>query len=101
MILPEVMAPRLRVVFCGTAAGNRSARTSSYYAGHGNRFRRTRHEIGLRPVLLAPSEYRRLLDYGIGLTDLCKVRSGSDRAVGADGFDIAHLAELVKQYRPA
>jgi double-stranded uracil-DNA glycosylase len=51
-------------------------------------------------VLLAPSEYRRLLEYRIGLTDLCKVRSGSDRAVGSDSFDVARLAGLVKQYRP-
>ena len=32
-ILPDVLAPGLRVVFCGTAPGTASARAGAYYAG--------------------------------------------------------------------
>lgn len=31
-ILPDVLKPGLKVVFCGTAAGNRSATNGAYYA---------------------------------------------------------------------
>lgn len=58
------------------------------------------HEIGLTPARLAPSDYARLLEYGIGLTDVCKRRSGSDRAIARDDFDVAPLVSLVARYRP-
>ena len=48
-VLPDVLAPDLRVVFVGTAAGARSAAVGHYYAGPGNRFWHTLHEIGLTP----------------------------------------------------
>jgi TDG/mug DNA glycosylase family protein len=100
MILPDVISAKLRVVFCGTAAGAASARASAYYAGPGNAFWSTLHEIGLTSVLLAPTEYPRLLGYGIGLTDLCKLRSGSDRSIGSGGFDVARLVSTMTRYRP-
>jgi len=37
-MLPDVLAANLDVVFCGTAAGKRSAEVGMYYAGPGNRF---------------------------------------------------------------
>ncbi len=86
MLIRDVLAPDLRVVFCGTALGTRSAQVGAYYAGRGNRFWSTLHEVGLTPVLLRPEEYTRVLDYGIGLTDICKTRSGSDAEVGGDAF---------------
>jgi TDG/mug DNA glycosylase family protein len=41
-----------------------------------------------------------VLDYGIGLTDLCKTRSGSDAEIGRDGFDVPRLAALMEEHRP-
>lgn len=95
------MQPDLRVVFCGTALGTRSAEVKAYYAGRGNRFWATMNEIDLTPRQLRPEEYRSLLDYGIGLTDVCKTRSGSDEAVGKDAFDIARLVCELQRYSPA
>jgi G:T/U-mismatch repair DNA glycosylase len=37
-ILPDVLQPDLKVVFCGTAAGTQSAQAGAYYAGRGNYF---------------------------------------------------------------
>ena len=82
-VLPDLIAPNLRILFTGTAVGSASARAGAYYAGPGNAFWPTLHAVGLTPRLLAPSEYRTLLDFGIGLTDVCKVASGSDQEVGA------------------
>src|SRR5437660_6183028 len=101
MVLPDVIAPGLRVVFCGTAVGAKSARAGAYYAGPGNQFWPVLHRVGLTPRQLAPPEYTRLLDYGIGLTDVCKTRSGSDLELGEDGFDVVGLLERLRPVAPA
>ena len=43
-ILPDVLGPNLKVVFCGTAAGAVSAKRRAYYAGPGNKFWQTIHK---------------------------------------------------------
>jgi TDG/mug DNA glycosylase family protein len=80
--------------------GDASVRAGAYYAGPGNVFWRVLHEIGLTPTRFAPSDYARLLEHGIGLTDVCKRRSGSDHIVRHDDFDVARVVSLVAQYRP-
>jgi len=100
VILPDVLAPGLDVVFCGSAAGTVSARGGAYYAGPGNRFWPTLHAIGLTPVLLTPPEYPRLLELGIGATDLNKIESGADTALSAAGDDLAGLAAKLDAARP-
>jgi TDG/mug DNA glycosylase family protein len=101
LVLPDVLTPDLRVVFCGTAAGTASARRGAYYAGPGNKFWATLHEIGLTPRRLSPLEFASVLDYGIGLTDLCKLRAGSDVAIGRDAFDVAGLTARIAKHAPA
>jgi len=101
MLISDVLAPGLRVVFCGTALGRRSAQVGAYYAGRGNKFWATLHEIGLTPRVLRPQEYPQLLDYGIGLTDISKTKSGSDREVGREGFDVPRLVAQLQRYSPA
>ena len=101
MILADAVRPGLRVLFCGTALGAVAARKRAYYAGPGNAFYETLWRVGLTPRRLEPAEYPELLDYGIGLTDICKTRSGSDQEVGRDGFDVERLVALVEENRPA
>jgi TDG/mug DNA glycosylase family protein len=88
-ILPDVLEPGLRVVFCGTQAGAVSARLGAYYAGPGNKFWPVLHQIGLVPVRLSPEEFRTLPRYGIGLTDVAKQTSGPDSALRGGHFDVA------------
>lgn len=100
-VLPDVLAPGLRVVFCGYAPGTASARAGAYYAGLGNRFWLTLHEVGLTPLLLRPTEFARLREFGIGLTDISKTASGSDQEVGRRGVDPERLAAAVETTSPA
>jgi TDG/mug DNA glycosylase family protein len=86
--LPDVLAPGLKIVFCGTAAGERSAQRGCYYAGPGNRFWLTLAEIGLTPGRLRPEEFRELPSYGLGLTDLAKKVSGADSTLRSSDFDV-------------
>jgi TDG/mug DNA glycosylase family protein len=99
-VLPDVLRPGLRVVFCGTAAGTASARAKAYYAGRGNRFWAALEEIGLTPTELAPAEFARLPEFGIGLTDICKVLHGSDLEVGTVEFDVAGLQARTAEVEP-
>ncbi|MCW2981043.1 MAG: glycosylase [Solirubrobacterales bacterium] len=99
-VLPDVLAPGLRVVFCGYAPGTASARAGAYYAGPGNRFWLTLHEVGLTPLLLRPAEFTRLPEFGIGLTDVSKTASGSDQEVGRRGVDPERLAAAIEAASP-
>jgi double-stranded uracil-DNA glycosylase len=100
-VLPDLLRPGLRLVFCGTAAGTASARAKAYYAGPGNGFWKALHATELTPVQLEPAEFGRLPEFGIGLTDICKVLFGSDEEVGTVEFDVAGLQEKVAAAEPA
>lgn len=99
-ILPDLLTPGMRVVFCGMAAGAASARKGAYYAGPGNRFWATLPEVGLTPILLAPAEFTRLAEFGIGLTDISKSASGSDAEVGNRGVDRKRLTAAIAAAAP-
>ena len=99
-VLPDIIEPGLRVVFCGSAAGAVSARVGAYYAGPGNKFWPTLHTVGLTPRLLAPAEYPTLPQYGLGLTDMAKYVSGADSALPRGCDDPAGLARRILAVRP-
>ena len=99
-ILPDVLAPGLRVVFCGSAAGTVSARRGAYYAHPQNRFWRTLFETGLTPRLVAPDEFRTLPRYRLGLTDLAKHVSGSDASLPRDADDPEGLRARIQAIAP-
>jgi double-stranded uracil-DNA glycosylase len=98
--LPDLLAPDLRIIFVGTAAGKRSAELGHYYAGRGNRFWRTLHEVGLTPRLFEPHEFSELLALGIGLTDMSKLGCGMDRDIKAHEFDPKQFEANVRRYSP-
>jgi TDG/mug DNA glycosylase family protein len=99
-VLPDLLAPGLRLVFCGTAAGARSAAEGAYYAHPGNLFWRALFEAGLTPHRFAPSDFPQLLPLGIGLTDLAKRHSGNDAELPRDAFDAAALRRKIRRYQP-
>jgi TDG/mug DNA glycosylase family protein len=99
-ILPDLLRPDLALVFCGTAAGERSAREGAYYAHPGNLFWRALYEAGITPHRFTPAEFPRLLDLGIGLTDLAKRHSGNDADLPRDAFDVPALRAKIEHYRP-
>jgi len=99
-VLPDVMEPGLTVVFCGTAVGATSAQVRAYYAGRGNHFWEVLFRTGLTPRKLNPHEFRTLPRYGIGLTDLAKIQSGSDKAISSSDFDIPRFCLKIKRFTP-
>jgi TDG/mug DNA glycosylase family protein len=99
-ILPDVLAPGLRVVFCGVAPGRVSARRRAYYAGPGNKFWPMLHKTGLTPRLFSPHDYPQVLALGIGLTDVSKTAFGADHELARDAFDAAGFLAKMDRYRP-
>ena len=99
-ILPDVLQPGLALVFCGTAAGKRSAAERAYYAHPGNLFWRALFEAGLTPRLFAPREFPHLPEHGIGLTDLAKRHSGNDDELPPGAFDVPALRAKIERCAP-
>lgn len=95
-MLPDYLGPDLRIVFCGTAASEQSARRGHYYSGPGNLFWTYLHEADLTPVQLQPEDDQRVLEFGMGLTDLAKkVSASQDSAELREHYDVpAFLAKI-------
>ncbi|MBV9550970.1 MAG: mismatch-specific DNA-glycosylase [Alphaproteobacteria bacterium] len=102
-ILPERLRPGLKLVFCGTAAGRKSALEQAYYAHGQNKFWKTLHRTGLTPRLFAPQDYPLLDELGIGLTDIAKFVFGMDHQLPKDalGTEAAEaLRKRIKKFAP-
>ncbi len=98
--LRDLLRPGLDLVVCGTAAGSRSARVGSYYAGSGNKFWRILQEIKLTPGRLRPEEFESLPEFGIGLADLAKHYSGSDSGLRSGDYDLPGFLAKIEAMRP-
>lgn len=99
-VLEDLLQSGLRLVFCGTAAGTRSAAMGAYYAGRGNKFWRTIHAIGLTDRLVAPEDWRTLGQLDIGFTDLAKHHSGMDNVLPPGCFDPLRLRTAIERHQP-
>jgi TDG/mug DNA glycosylase family protein len=72
VILPDIIAPGLGVLFVGTTVGQLSALRGHYHSGLRNCFWKLLYAAGFTPELWTPEDDTRLPSIGIGLTDLRK-----------------------------
>jgi double-stranded uracil-DNA glycosylase len=100
--VPDVLAPNLRVVFCGINPGFVSAAAGAHFANPRNDFWRLLHEAGFTPRLLAPEEQFEALKFGVGLTNAAfRTTRGSGDLRRADFRGSAErLAALAEELRP-
>jgi TDG/mug DNA glycosylase family protein len=100
--LRDVIAPDLKVLFCGINPGLYSAATGNHFARPGNRFWPALHAAGFTPRLLHPSEKDELLKSGFGLTNLvARATAGADELAPAELVaGRKRLAAKVRRYRP-
>ena len=102
-LVPDIVAPGLRVLFCGINPSLYSAAVGHHFARPGNRFWPALHGAGFTDRLLSPYEDARLLDFGLGCTNLAARPTAradelapEELAAGAE-----RLRELVARLRPA
>ena len=67
--LPDILAPGLRIIFCGINPGRRSAAAGQHFANPRNDFWRLLADAGITPRLLRPGEQWTLLELGLGVTN--------------------------------
>jgi TDG/mug DNA glycosylase family protein len=100
--VPDVIAPRLRILFCGINPGLYSGATGHHFARPGNRFWPTLHLAGFTDRLLAPPEERLLLAGGYGITNLvARATATADQLAPAELVQgHKRLAAKVRRYQP-
>src|SRR6185503_9430534 len=99
---PDILAPDLRVLFCGINPGRLSAATGMNFANPRNDFWRLLHDAGFTPRLLLPSAQHDLLRYGCGITNAAtRATHGSgDLRRGDFAGAAARLERICAELRP-
>jgi double-stranded uracil-DNA glycosylase len=100
--VPDVLAPALRVVFCGINPGFVSAAAAAHFANPRNDFWRLLHAAGFTSRLYGPGEQFDVLREGIGLTNAAlRTTRGSGDLRSADfAGAAARLERLAMELRP-
>jgi TDG/mug DNA glycosylase family protein len=100
--VPDVIAPRLRVLFCGINPGLYSAATGHHFARPGNRFWPALYGAGFTDRQLAPWEERELLRYRCGITNLHARATASANELRTAELIVGRrrLLNKVKRYAP-
>lgn len=100
--IEDLIAPGLKVLFCGINPGLYSGATGHHFARPGNRFWPALHLGGFTPRVLAPWEERELLKYGYGITNFVQ-RTTATAAELKDEEYVAgaeRLRRKVLKYKP-
>jgi TDG/mug DNA glycosylase family protein len=97
-----VIAPGLRVLFCGINPGLYSGATGHHFARPGNRFWPALHRAGFTPRQLHPSEQNALLEAGYGVVNLVNRATATAAELAPQEFVAGRrrLAAKVRRYRP-
>jgi len=100
--VPDIIAPNLRVLFCGINPSVYSAAVGHHFARPGNRFWRSLHAAGFTNRLLSPFEDRDLLQFGYGLTNIVdRATARADQLVPEELIQgQQQLIAKVQQYQP-
>lgn len=100
--IDEVLAPRLRVLFCGINPGLYSGATGWHFARPGNRFWKVLHLAGFTPRLLHPSEQGLLPTFGLGITNLVNRTTATAAELSDDELRAGgeRLQRLVREWKP-
>lgn len=101
--VPDLIAPDLRLLLCGINPSLYSVAVQHHFARPGNRFWQALHDAGITPQRLAPNEETKLLQLGVGITNVAP--RGTARADELSRGELlegaAHLAQLATDYRVA
>src|SRR4051794_3435485 len=100
--VPDLIAPGLKVLFCGINPGLYSGAVGHHFARPGNRFWPALHAAGFTDRLLSPFEERELLARGYGITNVvARATAGADELTDDELTKGARAVERkVQRYQP-
>lgn len=100
--VPDVIAPDLRVLFCGINPGLYTAAIGHHFGRPGNRFWSALHAAGFTRRVLSPFEERDLLALGLGITNIVNKATRVAEELGPDELRAGAVAleRKVRRYRP-
>jgi TDG/mug DNA glycosylase family protein len=100
--VPDVIAPDLRVLFCGINPGLYSGATGHHFARPGNRFWPALYAGGFTERLLSPFEERELLKSGYGITNVVRRATAAASELSTDELIAGGrgLERKVRRYSP-
>jgi TDG/mug DNA glycosylase family protein len=100
--MPDIIGPNLKVLFCGINPSVYSVVIGHHFGRPGNRFWPSLYGGGFTPRLYSPFEDQRLLELGLGITNV----AGRSSATAAE-LDLSELKEggvvleaKVRQFEP-
>jgi len=100
--VPDVIAPGLRVLFCGINPGLYTAAVGHHFARPGNRFWPSLHASGFTDRLLSPFEEQELLQLRLGVTNVVARATAAASELSHDDFVKGGrvLRSKVRRYHP-
>jgi|SRR5688572_19068286 len=100
--VPDVIAPNLKVLFCGINPGLYTAAVGHHFARPGNRFWPALFKSGFTDSLVSPFEERELVKSGIGISNVVPHATATAAELTREDFIAGGraLAAKVKRYRP-
>jgi TDG/mug DNA glycosylase family protein len=100
--VPDIIAPHLKVLFCGINPSVYSAVVRHHFARPGNRFWPTLHRAGFTPRLFQPEDERELLTLGYGITNIVERATVAAADLTADELASGgqRLRAKVKHFQP-
>ncbi len=98
----DVIAPGLRVLFCGINPGLYTAAVGHHFARPGNRFWPALYAGGFTDRLVSPFDERELLEQGYGITNVVMRTTATADGLSRDEMRAGgqQLAIKVRKYRP-
>src|SRR5687768_2158775 len=100
--VPDLIAPNLKVLFCGINPGLYTAAIGHHFGRPGNRFWPALFAAGFTPRLFSPFEERELLPLGYGITNVVPRTTAAADELSADEIRAGgkQLVTKVKRYKP-
>jgi len=100
--LPDLIAPRLAVVFCGINPGLSAAAAGHHFVGRSNRFWRVIHLAGFTPEQILPENDRAILQHRCGLTTVVARPTARADQLSAQEFRdaAAEFDQKIARYSP-
>lgn len=102
LVVPDLVGPGVRLLFCGINPGLYTAAIGHHFGRPGNRFWPALHGAGFTPRLFSPFEERELIPLGIGITNMVERTTASAAELSPAEYVAGgeRLKKLVQRTKP-